>query len=520
MRPVASWGMVAATGGRYRVLAQLGETTLSKRGRAPGLWHLGKPASLDDELRRTLAVANTVIAWALLAVVVPIILVLAFLAPNTFALALTIAVILAGATLLAFMLNRAAHPVAASVLLGMSCWMLFSVAAWYSGGLTSPNLVALILVAGFAGLTLGARGSLPAAAFGVVTTLVFVYAENHHLLPPSAVAGRPWILGSAYIAYFVIIGFLEAVLAVNIGATRDRANREADKRLLAEQRLRDVVDNAPFGAFVCELTKQGSLLVVHVNHAASVVLGAEAGQFIGSSIEEAFSALSSGQLLSKFKEIAKGGGSMHSESVPYFAEGKSGTLEVHAFQIGANSMAIFFSDVTERRREQVQIHNAAFHDELTKLPNRKLLLDRLTMALAGANRRHTEVALFFIDLDNFKPINDRFGHAFGDELLIGVGARLTSCARASDTVARFGGDEFTLLMPDVNNRDEVDLVARKLISCLTEPLEIHNQMIEITASIGVSVTGQDGVSPDNLLEHADIAMYRVKRAGRNGYHIY
>ena len=493
---------------------------MDRRSQRSGKLRLGGPVALDDELRTTLTATNRAIIWALLLGVAPIIIVLAFSQPGSAAPAGSMALLLVGAAALSLVLNRRDRPGAASLLLALSCWLLFSVAAWHTGGLASVTFVALILIVGWAGMALGALGSIPTAALGVVTVLFFVYAQNHHLLPASAATENAWAPGTAYITYFVVIGLLQAVLSTSVRQTRDRANREAVERHLAEERLRDVIDNAPFGAFMFEVGAHGSLRVVDTNHAASEVLGIDAEKHIGSSIEEAFSALSSGHLISQFRVIAKQGGSMHSEAVPYYTDGRRGTLDLTAFQIGRNSMAVFFSDVTERRRQEVRVHQAAFHDELTKLPNRKLLLDRLTMALAAANRRHSEVALFFIDLDNFKTINDRYGHAFGDELLIAVGDRLKSCARASDTVARFGGDEFTLLMPDMNNHDEVNTVARKLIATLAEPLEINHQTIEVTASIGVSMTSEHNRNPDNLLEHADIAMYRVKRAGRNGYHIY
>lgn len=326
-------------------------------------------------------------------------------------------------------------------------------------------------------------------------------------------------LSAPVVIAFIALGVVQVLVSRNAARMHAQVAREHTHRRAAEKRLLDVVDNAPFGAFVCALEGR-RLRVVHVNQAASEVLSVDAARFVGSDIERTFSALSGKPLLSEFRKIAASGGTFHAESVPYFADGRSMTLELHAFQIGHDSMAVFFSDVTEHRREQGQIQRMAFHDHLTRLPNRSLLLDRLDVALASAQRHGYQVALLFIDLDGFKPINDRYGHAFGDELLVAVAKRLSDSARTSDTVARFGGDEFTVLVPDAVDREHIEVLAEKLGRALAQPFRIGDHTVSVTASIGVSITTPDDQSPTTLLEHADMAMYQVKRAGRNGYRVF
>jgi len=172
-------------------------------------------------------------------------------------------------------------------------------------------------------------------------------------------------------------------------------------------------------------------------------------------------------------------------------------------------------DITDRKRAEDEIVRQAHEDALTGLPNRLLFRDRLSLALAHAKRNGLSVAILFLDLDHFKLINDTLGHSVGDLVLKGVAARLLECVREEDTVARVGGDEFTLLIPEIARVDDADTVARKLLERLTEPFSIQGHELFITGSIGIAVYPNDGVTPETLLRNADSAMYRAKELGRN-----
>ena len=174
-------------------------------------------------------------------------------------------------------------------------------------------------------------------------------------------------------------------------------------------------------------------------------------------------------------------------------------------------------DISERKRAEERISFQAYHDQLTHLPNRILFLDRLGVALVSARRNRRLVALLFIDLDRFKLVNDTLGHAEGDELLKGVAARLQACLRRSDTLARMGGDEFTILLPELTQPEDATVIAEKVIEELRRPLNVAGHEIRATASIGVALYPADGEDPDTLIKHADIAMYHVKAAGKNSY---
>lgn len=174
-----------------------------------------------------------------------------------------------------------------------------------------------------------------------------------------------------------------------------------------------------------------------------------------------------------------------------------------------------FSDVTERKRQEEEVWRRANFDSLTGLPNRQLLDDRLDRALAQAARRHTQVAVLYIDLDRFKPVNDLYGHAAGDDLLCQVAQRLQNSLRDEDTVARVGGDEFVAVLPDLTVGETPARAAEKIIAAISAPYRVWEHYAEISCSIGIAVFPRDASDAVTLLEKADGALYRAKHAGRS-----
>ena len=177
----------------------------------------------------------------------------------------------------------------------------------------------------------------------------------------------------------------------------------------------------------------------------------------------------------------------------------------------------FFSDITASKQSEQRLQQMAYHDALTRLPNRILLFDRLQNAIARTDRRHTLLAVCYLDLDGFKPVNDLLGHTAGDQLLIKVAERLRHCTRESDTVARLGGDEFVVLFADLTRIEECHNSLDRLLRVLAEPYTVGDQRFEVAASIGVTLYPPDGSDADTLLRHADQAMYLAKQSGGNRY---
>ena len=177
-------------------------------------------------------------------------------------------------------------------------------------------------------------------------------------------------------------------------------------------------------------------------------------------------------------------------------------------------------DITERKEAQAFINFQAYHDLLTRLPNRSLFKDRLSQAITQAQRAGSQLAVMFIDLDRFKVINDSLGHTMGDRLLQAVSQRLQHCIRKGDTLSRFGGDEFTLLLPDVQGEQAVLQVAEKVLESIKQPFNLAGHDIYIGASIGISLYPWGGETLDELIKNADIAMYKVKKTGKDGFQVF
>ncbi len=176
--------------------------------------------------------------------------------------------------------------------------------------------------------------------------------------------------------------------------------------------------------------------------------------------------------------------------------------------------------LTERDQLQQALERQAFFDPLTGLPNRVLFYDRLRQSIAHAARHHDFVAVLFLDLDGFKSVNDRFGHANGDNILIQVAERIQSQMRAEDTVARLGGDEFTILLGNETSAESAGQVASRLLDELAKPFTINGQDILLTVSIGISVNAPGKTQPDDMVSEADHAMYEVKAQGKAGFKVF
>jgi diguanylate cyclase (GGDEF)-like protein len=177
-------------------------------------------------------------------------------------------------------------------------------------------------------------------------------------------------------------------------------------------------------------------------------------------------------------------------------------------------------DVTERKRADERIEALAYHDALTGLPNRRLVLDRLGVALAHAHRHGKRLGVMFLDLDDFKDVNDSLGHQAGDELLKAIAARLGGAMRAEDTLARIGGDEFVVLLTQVCDATQAAAVGQQVLGLLRAPVLVAGRELFMHASMGISIYPEDGHDADTLLKNADAALYRAKEQGRDNCQLY
>gem|GEM_PF-407874 len=301
----------------------------------------------------------------------------------------------------------------------------------------------------------------------------------------------------------------------------ERRNFESALRE-SEQRFRDILDHAPIGMSVVSLDGK----FTRVNHALCKLFGYEMEELKKLSYQQITHPDDQDTSQADIQRIIDGEAPFLQIEKRYIR--KDGQIVwgqvTYSVVMDANGAPHYLiaqiEDATERKNIQEQIRQLAYYDPLTALPNRRLLLDRLDLALGQAKRFQRSLAVIFLDLDNFKHINDSLGHDIGDELLKVGAQRLLSCVRSIDTVSRQGGDEFVIILAEISQPQDATLVAEKILRIISEPIKVCGHELHITTSIGIAVSPNGNDEAADLLKRADIAMYRVKDAGRNGFRFY
>ena len=287
--------------------------------------------------------------------------------------------------------------------------------------------------------------------------------------------------------------------------------------LLAEQKLRMHFERTPLA--VLEWDRQGRITAW--NPAAEVIFGFPAYDALGKTLSTLLGAESERKSVeSMCAELLQAGEGNKTTLANVTGSGRTIHCEWYNTPLTDSAgkvtgFASLVNDVTERLNTERTIHYMAHHDALTGLPNRRLMQDRLNQAIMAARRKQRHVAVLFLDLDRFKVVNDTLGHDTGDFILKDVARRLASCVREGDTVSREGGDEFVMILPDLERPEHARVVADKILKELARPVEIGGHEIHVTPSIGISHYPNDATDVHQLLKHADNAMYQAKDAGRN-----
>ncbi|MDP9139899.1 MAG: EAL domain-containing protein [Pseudomonadota bacterium] len=376
--------------------------------------------------------------------------------------------------------------------------------------------------------------------------------------PEDIAAGRPWQVlelaraeghcqeegwrirknGSRFFANVLVTAVRDpdGVAIGYIKITRDLTDQRALGKVLAESnRLREaIMTAAPYSIVATDA--QG--LITSVNPAAERMLWYTSEELVGKVNLESFHdpielATAEARMTdrvgmagdSAFEAIVhetRDGRTQQSEWGYIRSDGSRVPVQVAVTALRGDSHEIvgFLStayDVTDRKLREEYINHIAHHDQLTGLPTRELLHDRLDVSLARAVREKTKVGVLMIDLDFFKRVNDSLGHHIGDQLLKVSSTRIASAVRSSDTVARMGGDEFVVILPDLSDVREADRIAEKIMKAISEPADLSGHRVVVTPSIGVSCYPDDGVDESALLKNADAAMYSAKDAGRHCY---
>jgi len=265
--------------------------------------------------------------------------------------------------------------------------------------------------------------------------------------------------------------------------------------------------------------------VRHLNEPAELLTGWSCQEAIGRSLDEVFQTIDTISRQAVGDPLATA--AVDKKYVPLCSN--CVLVQRHGFEVAIEGSAAYtrdrvgningsifvFNDISAARAKSLELSHLAQHDFLTDLPNRVLLNDRITQAISFSARYSKELAVMFIDLDDFKRINDSLGHTSGDKLLQSVANRLVACVRRSDTVSRLGGDEFVVLLSQVEHAEDATFISKKILTSLAEPFSVDHKYLDISASIGVSTYPGDGQDAETLLHKADTAMYAAKKIGRN-----
>ena len=300
-----------------------------------------------------------------------------------------------------------------------------------------------------------------------------------------------------------------------------------DKLVYKEKVRAEIALNSISDAVICTDINGN---IDYLNHAAEKMTGWSRSEANGQAIEKVFNIISATTrepacnpvdavlLSNKPSSIAADTMLIRRDGVEISIE--DSTSPIHNWDGELTGVVIVFHDVSFSKAMATKMAHLAQHDFLTNLPNRVLLNDRIAQAITLANRHHTQFALLFLDLDNFKHINDSLGHATGDKLLQSVTQRLKDCVRESDTVSRQGGDEFVILLAENKNSNDAAVSAQKILDELKAAHHVGKHQLHISTSIGISVYPADGLDAETLLKNADTAMYFAKDKGRNNYQFF
>jgi diguanylate cyclase len=261
--------------------------------------------------------------------------------------------------------------------------------------------------------------------------------------------------------------------------------------------------------------EEEKLVLVDANPSCAVMLNRDLNSIIGSDSLKLF-----GKELVELARQQLQDGDKPLAPLELQLPGKKKLYNVRVFVTETGLVATLFEDITERKKTEHKIRRMAYFDILTGLPNRALFMDRLSKAIHFSERDQKKLAVLFLDLDHFKEINDTLGHAAGDQLLVEITRRLGINIRTSDTLSRFGGDEFVFVITGLDEQLNVAHVAQNLINAIQVPFHIQNNQLIVTTSIGIAVYPDDGIMPETLLRNADLAMYHSKESGRNNYSFY
>jgi len=393
-------------------------------------------------------------------------------------------------------------------------WLIFSLDLALIAGIRGVSVHGQFLMVIFSGLAISGKSALMMTIltltvnFGILRMETLGYFEQPIPLPAN---DARWFIQTAYL-----------ILAALYVWTVDKVIKDALSRShQAAAEYRALFDLTNDGVVIIGLDWK----ILSANTTALQMFGYVEGEFVGMEVNR-WEDFEDPDLMEKRRTQILAG-----ENPPMFEEvliKKGGTrIDVEMSLTLVNDtggdphhVQCVIRDVTARKEYEQQLKHQALHDPLTKLPNRILFENRYKQAHSHDDKDQSLIAVLFVDLDNFKLVNDEFGHAVGDQVLMKLGDRMQASLRESDTVARLGGDEFVIILEDIHEKDDVRKIARKIQQNISQPMLFEGSQINITASIGINVSEKSKLAETDLVKTSDSAMYKVKEDGKNDFRFY
>jgi len=390
-------------------------------------------------------------------------------------------------------------------------WLILTLDLAFISGIRGVNVLGQVLIVMFAGLAINGKAAISLTLINLIANLIILYLEQNGIL------AQPTPLPADITRWFIQTIYT-GLIAVYIWRADSVIKRALLKSQTTANRYRALFEWTNDGVIILDLNWH----LLNANIQASALLDYSVSEFKDLEFSTWFPTTNREGIEEKLTEILEG------KEVPTFehvlcnrAEDEI-PVELNMAVVPDNlgdpqHIQLIFRDITERKEYEKHLIYQASHDSLTNLPNRKYFEDRYLQIQNQQTDNQRWVAVLYIDIDDFKSVNDNYGHTVGDQVLMELGVRLLGAVRDSDTVARVGGDEFLIVLENVHNKTNVSRIAQKVVDRVSQTFEIDEHQIQITVSIGISLTEKQNLPNVDLIKSSDLAMYQVKGDGKNAF---